>query len=335
MAAPVYALYYFVRDKLGIYWRKWLTEWFPNKYFSDRAFYELTSNANIDNPDQRISEDISTFTQKSLYFLLVVLGALIQLVAFCGVLWSISRPLVYFLVVYSLAGTLVTSLVFGRVLIGLNFLQLKREADFRFGLVRIRENAESIAMYRGEDHESSQVKHWFGQVYDNANRLILWQFALNIFQYAYSFVTIVIPSAIVASRVISGELEVGRAVQAAGAFAAISSALAVIVDNFESLSRFAAGVDRLDTFAKSLTVQKVGSQPAAVIRAVEGDRLALEAVTLLTPNNQLYRQLQSTSTTIVSVSHHTRIVKYHEQVLELAGDGKWELKSAIDDGLGR
>lgn len=483
VAAPIYALYYFVRDKLGIRWRKWLTEWFLNKYFSNRAFYELTADANIDNPDQRIAEDIATFTQRSLYFLLVVLGAIIELVAFCGVLWSISRPLVYFLVIYSLVGTLVTSLVFGRVLIGLNFRQLKREADFRFGLVRVRENAESIAMYRGEEQESTQVKQRFGHVYDNANRLILWQLALNTFQYAYSFVTIVIPSAIVASRVISGELEVGTAVQAAGAFAAILSALAVIVDNFESLSRFAAGVDRLDAFAKSLAAEKAGPAAPAVIQEVQGSRLALERVTLQTPNrertlvvdlsvaiepghglmivgpsgcgkssllraiaglwragsgtivrpgpedmlflpqhpymvmgslrqqlfyprthvdvsdeellrllelanlpdlaerfggldveldwgkvlsvgeqqrlafarvllskpryaildeatsaldfaneDQVYRLLQATSITIVSVSHHSRIIKYHDQILALAGDGTWELKPAIEVG---
>jgi vitamin B12/bleomycin/antimicrobial peptide transport system ATP-binding/permease protein len=109
VAVPIYALYYYVRDKLGINWRRWLTDRFLDKYFSNRAFFELNFNANIDNPDQRLSEDIGTFTQKSLYFLLIMVGALIQLLAFCGVLWSISRTLVCFLVIYALVGTLVTA----------------------------------------------------------------------------------------------------------------------------------------------------------------------------------------------------------------------------------
>src|SRR5262245_36828434 len=161
VAVPIYALYYFVRDKLGILWRRWLTGNVLDRYFKNRAYYELNSDARIDNPDQRIAEDIGTFTQKSLYFLLVILGSLIQVAAYSGVLWGISRPLVYFLMIYAVVGTVVTALLFGRVLIGLNFLQLKKEADFRFGLIRVRENAESIALYRGEDQELSQVERRF------------------------------------------------------------------------------------------------------------------------------------------------------------------------------
>src|SRR5262245_26751784 len=203
VAVPICALYYFVRDKLAIYWRKWLTSRFLHRYFMDRSFYELNSNAKIDNPDQRIAEDVNTFTQKSLYFLLIILGSAIQLAAFSGVLWSISKPLVYFLIIYAIVGTLVTALLFGRVLIGLNFLQLKKEADFRFGLVRIRENAESIALYRGEDQELAEVERRFDLVFQNTTKLIRTQLLLNLFSYAYTFLTIVIPSAIIANHVLS------------------------------------------------------------------------------------------------------------------------------------
>src|SRR5947207_5541808 len=258
VAVPVWALYYYVRDRLSVYWRKWLTEQMLDKYFSHRAFFELNANPNIDNPDQRIAEDINTFTQKSLYFLLIILSALIQLASFCGVLWTISHRLVYFLVIYAMVGTLVTGVLFGRVLVGLNFLQLKREADFRFGMDRIRENAEAIAFYQGERQESSQVKERFQQAFLNFKKLILWQLNLNTFQYAYSFLTIFIPFAIVAHRVLAGELEVGRAVEAFGAFMAILTALAVIVDNFDQLAKFAAGITRLDTFTKALSVDTTG-----------------------------------------------------------------------------
>lgn len=289
LAVPIYAFYYYVRDRLALYWRQWLTHKFLDRYFSNRAFYKIVSNAEIDNPDQRISEDINTFTQRSLYFLLVILGELIQLVAFSSVLWSISRELVFFLIIYAIFGTLITLVVFGKVLIGLNFNQLKREADFRFSLIRIRENAESIALYRGETQESLHVKKRFHEAFTNYLKLIKWQLNLNFFQYAYSFLTIILPSAIIASQVLSGELEVGRAIQAAGAFAAILSALAVIVDNFESLSRFVAGIERLDTFSKSLDVTShlhpVGkNKNSEFIHTVEDSHLALENVTLQTPD---------------------------------------------------
>lgn len=285
VAVPIYAFYYYVRDKLGIHWRRWLTNRFLDCYFSNRHFYELNANASIDNPDQRIAEDINTFTQRSLYFLLILIGAILQLAAFSSVLWDISRELVYFLVLYAIFGTLVTLFVFGKPLIGLNFLQLKREADFRFGLVRIRENAESIAFYRGEAQESQQVKRRFGEAFKNFNKLIRSQLFLNLFQYAYGLLTIVLPSAIIASDVLSGELEVGRAVQAAGAFAAVLSAISVIVENFESLSRFAAGVDRLNTFSTVLDCQPPGrAAGGGIIASAEGARLALEHVTLQTPN---------------------------------------------------
>ncbi|HEY9193277.1 MAG TPA: ABC transporter ATP-binding protein/permease [Methyloversatilis sp.] len=286
-AVPIYACYYFVRDKLGVLWRRWLTGRFLDSYFSHRHFYELNANQGIDNPDQRVAEDIATFTQRSLYFLLVIISSILQLVAFSSVLWSISHELVYFLVVYALSGTLVVVFVFGRRLMGLNFNQIRREADFRFGLVRVRENAESIAFYRGEAQELKQVRGRFNAAFDNFSRLIRGQFSLNLFQHAYFLLTLVIPSAIIASRVISGELEVGRAVQAAGAFAAVLGAISLIVENFEGLSRFAAGVDRLDSLARVLLPGQAGGQavPGGVIGSVEAPDLVLDGVTLCTPNS--------------------------------------------------
>lgn len=286
-AVPFYALYYYVRDNLGNQWRRWLTNRFLDRYFKDRHFYELNSNAAIDNPDQRIAEDINTFTGRSLYFLLILVGSILQLIAFSSVLWSISRELVYFLVLYSTAGTLITMLVYGKALIGLNFRQLRQEADFRFSLVRVRENAESIAFYRGEKQELKEVRRRFTGAFDNYNQLIRSQFFLNLFQYGYSMLTVVLPSAIIASHVLSGELEVGRAVQAAGAFAAVLSAISVIVDNFEGLSRFAAGIDRLDTFSRVLDDRPMDRTSAkGAIESVQGSHLSLERVTLHTPNRE-------------------------------------------------
>ena len=287
IGVPVFGFYYYVRDRLALHWRRWLTRDFLGDYFSHRAYYHLNGSADIDNPDQRIAEDINTFTQRFLQFLMVLFGALLQLVAFSSVLWSISQELVVFLIIYAAAGTTVTLLVFGNILIGLNFYQLKREANFRFSLVRIRENAEAIAFYRGEARESSLVGGYFDAVFQNLSKLIRVQLKLNLFQFGYSFLTVVLPSAIIAERVIAGELEVGRAIQAAGAFAAILSALTVIVDNFDNLSKFAAGIRRLDTFRKSLLDSAGASSPdARVIQLMPGPDLAIDNLTLRTPNRE-------------------------------------------------
>jgi len=290
-AVPIYALYYYVRDTLGLRWRRWLTHRFLARYFSERAYYRLNTLAGIDNPDQRISEDINAFTQQSLYFSMIVLGSVIQLIAFSSVLWSISRGLVYFLLGYAVFATVFTAAVFGQRLIGLNFRQLQREADFRFNLVRVREHAEPIAFHDGEAREMSALRRVFEAAYANYRRVLRWQLKLNLFQYAHSFLTLVLPSMIIANDVLSGELEVGRAIQAAGAFAAILSALTVIVEHFESLSRFSAGVDRLHAFSQALDAPPglSGGEPedgAPQIRTEPGFQLALAHLTVLTPNRE-------------------------------------------------
>ncbi|MCE3016463.1 MAG: ABC transporter ATP-binding protein/permease [Pirellula sp.] len=320
-ASPFYVFYYFVRDKLVNYWRRWLTHNFLDTYFRNNAFYKLAFNTEIDNPDQRIAEDINTFTLKSIYYFLLAIETTLQLVAFSGVLWSISKTLVLFLVFYATIGTLVASMVFGRSLVALNFFQLKREADFRFSLVRVRENAESIAFYRGEAPESLNIKRRFADAFENYNRIINWQWFLNLFQYFYSSVTLILPGIILAPQVLSGEIEVGRVVQAAGAFAAIFAALTVIVNNFDSLSRFAAGVSRLDKFANSLENSALAhTHDSEVITTHEGERLVLENLSLQTPD---YKR-----TLIVDLSMKV-IPKEGVLIIGASGGGKSSLLRAI------
>ena len=114
VAAPFYVFYFFVRDKLVNYWRRWLTHNFLDTYFRNNAFYKLAFNADIDNPDQRIAEDINTFTIRSIFYFLLFVETILQLIAFSGVLWSISKTLVLFLMAYATIGTLIASMVFGR-----------------------------------------------------------------------------------------------------------------------------------------------------------------------------------------------------------------------------
>jgi putative ATP-binding cassette transporter len=290
-AVPIYGLYYYVRDILGLRWRRWLTQHFLTRYFSGRAYYRLHADAGIDNPDQRIAEDINSFTQQSLYFSMIVLSSVIQLVAFASVLWTISPGLVYFLLAYALVTTVFTATVFGRKLIGLNFTQLQREADFRFNLVRVREHAEPIAFHNGEEREMSALMRVFGALFANYRQVLSWQLRLNTFQYAHSFLTIVLPVVIISGQVLSGELEVGRAIQATGAFTAILSALTVIVEHFEGLSRFSAGIDRLHAFADTLDRQAddAREEPNGAqgrILTVADPHLSVENLTVYTPHNE-------------------------------------------------
>ncbi len=278
-AVPIYALYYFVRDTLGLRWRRWLTVRFLGRYFEDRAYYHLNADGTLDNPDQRIAEDINSFTSQSLYFSMIVLGALVQMAAFASVLWGISPLLIYILCIYALISTFFTARVFGRHLVPLNFAQLQREADFRFGLVRLREHAEPVALHGGEAHERGTLQRLFDAAYANYRRVLRWQLKLNLFQYAHSFLTLVLPSMVIARDVLEGRLEVGHAVQAAGAFGAILSALTLIVEHFEGLSRFSAGIARLHAFQRQL------EQPHALdgIRSEAAHELALQDLSVYTP----------------------------------------------------
>lgn len=286
-AAPCYAFYYFMRDTFANHWRRWLTGRFLDGYLHERRYYALAGAQDIDNPDQRIAEDINTFTGRSIHFLLILIGSLMQLVAFSAVLWSISHLLVGFLVLYALVGTGGALLLFGPPLIRLNFQQLRREADFRFGLIRLRENAESIAFHAGEAQERAQLDLRFLAVFRNYARLVRRQCGLNLFQRAFGQLTLVLPAVILAGDVLAGRMEVGRAVQAAGAFAVVLTAVSLIVDNFESLCRFVAGIDRLQALSQRVLAPQAApdaaAAPAPRIRHEDAPGLGARALTLYTP----------------------------------------------------
>jgi vitamin B12/bleomycin/antimicrobial peptide transport system ATP-binding/permease protein len=296
--APLFAGYTYLRDRLGLQWRRWLTNRFVDRYFENRAFYTLShSDADIDNPDQRIAEDVKSFTQESLTLLLAGVDSLLAIAAFSGVLWGISKPLIGFLIVYALLGTLATVGIFGQSLVRLNFEQIKKEADFRFSLVRVRENAEAIAFYQGESRESAQAKGRFKEAFENFKRLLIWELNLNILTNAYEFIPFILPAIVVAPGIFAGELEVGKVSEAQGAFIRVFFSLNLIVARFQSLATFGAGVERLYTFAENIepppplqpteesTVDLATAQ--TTIETEEApERLALKNITLQTPNRQ-------------------------------------------------
>ncbi|QOV23511.1 ABC transporter ATP-binding protein/permease [Anabaenopsis elenkinii] len=283
VGTPIVVMFGYLQDKLGLQWREWLTNHFIDKYFQNRAYYQINFNQKIDNPDQRIAEDIRSFTRTSLSFSLLILTSVITLISFTGVLLSISVSLSVALVVYAIFGTVVTAWL-GQRLIGINFNQLKREADFRYGLVHVRDNAESIAFYQGEPEEILQLKQRFLKAVSNFELLINWQRNLGFFTTSYNYFVSALPYLVIAPIYFAGDTEFGTFTQAAIAFSQIFRALSVVVSQFENLTAFAAGIERMGDLAEVLETTNQPPSGMTTIDVTEDSQLALRRVTLLTPN---------------------------------------------------
>ena len=244
LAIPLGVYYRWTEERLALLWREWLAQHLIKRYFNNRAYYRLRGSASIDNPDQRISEDVRNFTISSLSFLLIALNATVSVIVFIGVLWAISVTLVGVLVVYAVAGTGLSILI-GRRLVGLNYHQYQKEADFRYSLVRVRDNAESIAFYRGEKREQRDLVGRLGEAVQNMMLIIGWNRNLGFFINSYNYAALILPVVIVAPLFMHGEVEFGVVTQSAGAFAQVLAAVSLIITQFERLSAYLAGVQRL------------------------------------------------------------------------------------------
>jgi vitamin B12/bleomycin/antimicrobial peptide transport system ATP-binding/permease protein len=290
ISVPVVSVSSYVRAKLGLYWRTWLTNRYLDQYLSAQTFYQLRLKKTIDNPDQRIEEDVRILTQESLNLFEIVLESGFQLIGFAGLLWSISPPLMFFLVGYSVLGSAIAALGFGKPLIRINIEQLEREADFRYDLAHIRDNREAIALYRGEPQEFSQSWQQFGRVFSNFTRLIHWQLGLNVFQNHYRYATFVIPGVILAPRLFAGELEIGDVTQAGAAFTLTLSALALILLQLQQLTNLGASVKRLQqlTAVLGVTAPNASDSQPPTITFKTGPALILENLSIAIPDGQTH-----------------------------------------------
>lgn len=314
--APLAASSSYLQDRLSNFWRRWLTYDFLGRYFGNRAFYELGNfNTDVDNPDQRIAEDIKSFTAESLGFLLIIFNSIFQIIGYTALIWNIPPKvtifelsnslkifnleitkiapsiLIIFLLAYAAIGTLMTIGIFGRKLVSINYQQLRKEANFRFGLVRIRENSESIAFYRGEPQEARNLVKFFEEVFQNYNSLIFWQdLILTLFTSAYENIPYILPAVVVAPSVLSGDVEVGKVREAQIAFAQFFFSINVIVSRFQFWTAFVAGIDRLyllkEYLDQSARKQRQFTENLPTITTIPHNRLALEHLTLQTPNYQ-------------------------------------------------
>ncbi|NOT57716.1 MAG: ABC transporter ATP-binding protein/permease [Deltaproteobacteria bacterium] len=293
VAAPIIAVDGYVIGKLIIHWRQWLTEEFLARSFHDRAFYRISSDPGVDNPDQRISEDLNAFAGFTVSFVLQILWGFVTGASFLVVLWLISPILVGVLAACVAVGSVLT-LVIGRPLIGINFTQRRREADFRHALVRLRDNTESIALYGGERNEEGRLLQRLYAVVKNSNLLISRQRNLAFFTYTYDFLLVLVPFFVLAPAFFAGTIEFGQITQASIAFLALRTAVSIIVDQYNLLSMFAAVVERLGGYleaAESPEVLATGGsialeEPPACSKTGEVPRFAIEALTIQTPDQR-------------------------------------------------
>lgn len=278
----IVVIYRWVRSKLGLSWRQWLTEAYLKKYFKDRNYYRVGNMKHIDNPDERIHQDIDAVVSQTLGLALTFIDSVVTLISFGAVLWAISSNLTYIVIGYSLVGSVVI-LLFGRRLVTLNFMQLKLEADFRYSLIHVRNNTESIAFYRGEERELGTVKGRFDGAVKNAHNLINWTRNVGFFQTGFDYFVTIIPYLIIAPLFFAGAAKLGTFQQASMAFGQILGALAVVVTSFQSLAQYAANINRLGGFADALN-EKPNMEGKSTINTVIEPRIAMQDLTLQTPD---------------------------------------------------
>jgi putative ATP-binding cassette transporter len=249
------------------------------------ALYYIMRDHTVDNPDQRISEDVNSFSNGALSNSMAVLQAIVTTATFFGILWEISRWLAVSLVGYSLAGTWLAVLI-GRLLVVINFNQQRYEADYRFALVHARDNAEAIALYNGAPDETNQLRRRFAKVIDNFRLLILWQRHLTLFTAAYDNAAGLVPYFVLAGAYFSGRFGLGEFTQAAYAFSLLQGSLSLVVDQFQALTDYASVVNRLaafEEFCENIASQR-GDDRRQIEVAEDPARVALENITLATPD---------------------------------------------------
>jgi putative ATP-binding cassette transporter len=282
-ATVVAVLYRYTEERLALVWREWMTSRLVHRYLTTRNYYRLRWNEEIDNPDQRIAEDVRNFTATSLSLFLILLNSIITLCAFIGVLAFISWDLVWTLLVYTIVGTFLTTRV-GRKLVRIHNRQYAREANFRYGLVRIRDNAESVAFFRGERREKIDLAHRFRDLVRNTKSLISWNRNLNFFTTGYNNLSLILPVIVIAPHYFKGNMEIGDVTQAAGAFAQVLAASSVIISQFERISAYVAGVTRLDTLWDEVN-RHPDDEDEPPIEVEEGAKLILTDLTIRPPNS--------------------------------------------------
>jgi putative ATP-binding cassette transporter len=277
------AFFRFLEERLGLLWREFLTQEFVDLYLRRRFYHHLGRSGHIANPDQRIADDVKSFTSTTLSFLLMILNASMSVVAFSGVMWTISPLLFVVAVTYALVGSAAT-IWLGRPMIWINYNQSDREAELRADLVQLRENSELVALAHHEHQFQDRLRRRIRNLVTNYRKLISINRNLNFFTTGYNNLIQVIPVLVVAPLYMRGEVEFGVITQSAIAFAQLLGAFSLIVTQFQSISSFTAVIARLDDFSEAAHQSETAAPPP--IEVTDGDDgLVFEHVTLEAPDD--------------------------------------------------
>lgn len=282
IALGVYQTY--LTQLLDLRWRRWLTGDYLSRYLNAQTYYHMEIfKRGQDNPDQRIADDLNLFSQYTTSLFTGLLSAVANLVAFIGLLWVLSAKvvipwqgsehhipgfLVWVALFYAVAWTWVAAKV-GNPLIWLNFNQQRLQADFRFSLVRLRENSEAVALYAGEQKEEAQFKHRFDRVFDNYQRLILRQKRFNWFSSYFNQVAVILPFLAAATAYFTKAVPLGFLMQVSSAFGNVQSAFAYLAQSYDSFAQWHAVTDRLQGFRSLVSEVKTLRDGAPEIRQTQ------------------------------------------------------------------
>jgi len=299
----VYQLY--LNQMLQIRWRRWLTDRYLGAWLADRAYYRMQLLGGVaDNPDQRIAEDTKLFVARTLTLSLGLLSAVVTLASFIAILWRLSGVLaiplgargitvpgymVWVALVYAIAGTWLTAKI-GRPLVQLNFDQQRYEADFRFSLVRLRENSEGVALYAGEADEQKNFGARFAEVVGNWWGIMRQQKRLTWFTAGYGQIAVIFPFVVAAPRFFRGEIALGGLMQTALAFGEVQKSLSFIVNTYSEIAEWQSVVNRLTGFEAA--IERAQREPGGLdgIRIAVGSGgdagLGLDHVDLALPSGQ-------------------------------------------------
>lgn len=293
-------------DRLGLLWREFMTHRFVRLYLRYPTYYrmndELIRESGIEHPDQRIADDVRTFTTVTLSFILLSLNSAFTVLAFSGVLLSISPWLFGAALVYAMIGTYFTVRL-GRPLIDLNYAQLDKEAAFRSGLIHVRERAESVALLHRESWLLPRSLRHFEELAANFQKIILVNRNMGFFTTGYNYLIQIVPVVLVVPLYLQGKADFGVVTQSAMAFSTLVSAFSLIVTQFPSLSSYAAVVERLINLWYVIELAQTETVSALDIRE-EDDRIAYESLTLLsaTDGHVLLQDLN------FSIPYGTRVI---------------------------
>ncbi|WP_193196873.1 ABC transporter ATP-binding protein/permease [Nostoc sp. MG11] len=273
----------FVRKKIALDWYQWLNNHILEKYLRNRAYYKINFKSDIDNPDQRLAQEIEPVTRTFFSFSTTFLEKVLEMMIFLTILWSISQFVASVLLVYTIIGNLI-ALYLTQELNKINQEKLEVEADYNYSLTHVRNHAESIAFFRGENQESNIIGRRFDQVIKNVQRKINWERNEEIFNRGYQALIQIFPFLVLAPLYMKDEIDFGQVSQANMAANLFASALATLINEFGTSGRFSSYVERLTEFSDALEAVTKEPENVSTIKTIEEKRLAFEDVTLQTPN---------------------------------------------------